>query len=66
MTTLSKAMAACCGGNVTALRALLLAGVNANQICDPKNNSTLLHMAAYCGQVIVIMTMDNTLHRHTV
>ena len=51
MTALSKAMAACCGGNVPALKALLQAGMSVNQICDPKNNATFLLMAAYCGQV---------------
>ena len=54
MTALSKAMAACCGGNVPALRALLqTGGMNVNQICDTKNNSTFLLMAAYCGQVYI-------------
>lgn len=52
LTPLSKAMAACSGGNVTALKALLQSGViRVNQICDPKNDGTLLHTAVYCGQV---------------
>lgn len=46
-----KAMAACCGGNIPALQALLQAGVSVNYTSG-NTNSTLLHMAAYCGQVI--------------
>ena len=45
-----KAMAACCGGNIPALQALLQAGVSINHTSG-NTNSNLLHMAAYCGQV---------------
>ncbi len=65
MTGLSKAMAACCGGNVPALRALLqTGGMNVNQICDTKNNSTFLLMAAYCGQVyqLLLLSVNNSVY----
>ena len=45
-----KAMAACCGGNIPALQALLQAGVSINHTSG-NTSSNLLHMAAYCGQV---------------
>ena len=47
-----KAMAACCGGNIQALQALIQAGVSVNHTSG-NTNSNLLHMAAYCGQVRV-------------
>ena len=50
MSAEEKAMAACCGGNVPALRALVQAGVSIDHRTG-NTNSTLLHMAAYCGQV---------------
>ena len=45
-----KAMAACCGGNIPALQALIQAGVSVNHTSG-NTSSNLLHMAAYCGQV---------------
>jgi len=45
-----KAVAACCGGNVQALTVLLESGISVNHITG-ESQSTLLHMAAYCGQV---------------
>lgn len=49
-TAEEKAMAACCSGNVPALQALVQAGVSVNHTSG-NTSSTLLHMAAYCGQV---------------
>ena len=45
-----KAVAACCGGNVQALTVLLESGISVDHITG-ESQSTLLHMAAYCGQV---------------
>ena len=45
-----KAVTACCGGNVPALKALIQAGVSVNHVTG-NSSATLLHMAAYCGQV---------------
>ena len=45
-------MAACCGGNVQALQALLQSGVSVNH-ASGSTMASLLHMAAYCGQVCV-------------
>ena len=45
-----KAVTACCGGNVPALKALIQAGVSVNHVTS-NSSATLLHMAAYCGQV---------------
>ena len=50
VTATEKATAACCGGNVQALQSLLNAGVSVNHT-NEGTTSTLLHMAAYCGQV---------------
>lgn len=50
MSAKEKAMAACCCGNVPALQALLQSGVPVNYRSG-STDSTLLHMAAYCGQV---------------
>ena len=50
MSASEKATAACCCGNVPALQALLQSGVSLNH-CSGATESTLLHMAAYCGQV---------------
>ena len=49
-TAADKAVAACCGGNVHALTVLLDSGVSVDHITG-ESQSTLLHMAAYCGQV---------------
>lgn len=54
MSAEEKAMAACCGGNVPALRALVQAGVSIDHRTG-NTNSTLLHMAAYCGQLAVVI-----------
>ena len=51
MSAVEKAMAAVCGGNVSALLALLQSGISVNHVCEQRTNSTMLHMAAYCGQV---------------
>ena len=48
-------MAACCGGNIPAFQALIQAGVSVNYTSG-NTNSTLLHMAAYCGQVRMLPT----------
>ena len=46
-----KALGACCSGNLQALQALLESGdISTNMTCG-KTGATLLHMAAYCGQV---------------
>ena len=45
-----KGVTACCEGNVQALHAVIQAGVSINH-SSGNSNSTLLHMAAYCGQV---------------
>ncbi len=50
MSASDKAVAACCGGNVQALQVLLLAGISVNY-ASSSTGSTLVHMAAYCGQV---------------
>ena len=44
-------MTACCGGNVPALAALLKSGEVSVNMRSGKTKPTLLHMAAYCGQV---------------
>ncbi len=50
MSAHDKAVAACCSGNVPALQVLLAtAGISVDYAGN--NGSTLLHMAAYCGQV---------------
>ena len=49
-TAEEKAVAACCGGNVAALQAILQAGVSVNHTSGA-TSSTLLHLSAYCGQV---------------
>ena len=46
-----KALGACCSGNLQALQALLESSdITVNMTCG-KTGATLLHMAAYCGQV---------------
>ncbi len=50
MASEEKAVSACCGGNIPALQAVLQSGVSINH-ASGSSNSTLLHMAAYCGQV---------------
>ena len=50
MSAEEKAVGAACCGNVPALQSLLNAGVSVNHINDA-NKASLLHMAAYCGQV---------------
>ncbi len=50
MSASDKAVAACCGGNVQALHVLLQAGISVNY-ASSSTGSTLIHMAAYCGQV---------------
>ncbi len=50
MSASDKAVAACCGGNVQALQVLLQAGISVNY-ASSSTGSTLVHMAAYCGQV---------------
>ena len=46
-----KALGACCSGNLQALQSLLENGdITVNMTCG-KTGATLLHMAAYCGQV---------------
>jgi ankyrin repeat protein len=55
MSAKEKAMTACCGGNVPALAALLRSGeVTVNMRCS-KTQQPLIHTAAYCGQVGVVM-----------
>ncbi len=54
MSASDKAVAACCGGNVQALQVLLQAGISVNY-ASSSTGSTLVHMAAYCGQVGVAM-----------
>lgn len=54
MSAHEKAMAACCSGNVQALQALHQSGVCVNYQCK-QSSSSLLHMAAYCGQLSVVM-----------
>lgn len=56
VTAAEKTLAACCGGNVQALQSLLNAGVSVNHV-NKGTTSTLLHMAAYCGQVCSQITM---------
>ena len=50
MTAQQKAVDACCSGNITALEALLHAGVGINH-ASGETQATLVHMAAYYGQV---------------
>ena len=50
MSAEEKAMAACCGGNVPALQVLVQSGVSVN-LRTGNTDSSLLHMATYCGQV---------------
>ena len=50
MSAEEKAIGAACCGNTPALQSLLNAGVSIN-CTNEANKATLLHMAAYCGQV---------------
>ena len=54
LTAEQKAMIACSGGNIQALQNLLHAGVDVNY-ASGTSDSTLLHMAAYCGQVCALL-----------
>ncbi len=53
MSANEKAVAACCGGNVPALQVLLASGISVD-LTGGSSGSTLIHMAAYCGQVGVV------------